>query len=368
MEVALVNSHSRSVSFVLALTLFGGVFNGASAQSEPEGGKRAIVVEERRQGTAVYPTTVSGTPLSEAGILAGDKDKRAFINYTVRPNTLVDLVFSASTPLAEQGPSTLLQLDGFTGKTRLGFQAHFGFHRLPSEDEASKVYLALESECKRLLAATPRTPSEIEEEKATGISERGCDYGTLAALDPKWFATTLRPYRRASWFLTFKGDVGPDSFEFVDRTTFTDQKTREWSHSVSAVGGVLLPSNVYFSVGVRGEHAYADAKSQAVCTVQTTPTAIACPTKVVGPPTEKTRGIIEGEVRRFAGSHAGLSTIWRYDWKSGDKSLDFPVYLVQDKDGGLRGGVSYGYTWSDDGVSGGHRFSVFVGQTFKLGG
>jgi len=61
-----VNSHSRSVSFVLALTLFGGVFNGASAQSEPEGGKRAIVVEERRQGTAVYPTTVSGTPLTAA--------------------------------------------------------------------------------------------------------------------------------------------------------------------------------------------------------------------------------------------------------------------------------------------------------------
>lgn len=343
----------------------------AVAQSPVQAGNNAVITEERRQGAVIYPDTVSGTPLTNAGLIAGDKDKRAFINYTVRPGELFDLVFSASSPLSEQGRSTLTDLSGLTGKTRVGVQAHFGFHRLPTAKEAREIYDALWSECLRLLPAKPKTPSEIQKEKRekeeTGMRERGCDFSELSSVDPTWFENVLKPYRNVSWFVTIKAETGPDSFSFIDPSSFADQKDRRWSHSASAAAGALLPSNVYLSIGLRRERSYSDAKTQAVCTIGDA-SMIACPSKVVGPPVEKTRGVIEGEARRFVGRHAGLSTILRYDWESGDTSLEVPVYLVQDKDGGFRGGVSYGHIWSEEAEASGHRFAVFVGQAFKLGG
>lgn len=50
-----------------------------------------------------------------------------------------------------------------------------------------------------------------------------------------------------------------------------------------------------------------------------------------------------------------------------DESLEVPFYFVRDKNGGLRGGVSGRYLWSDDEDTRGWSFSVVVAGAFKVG-
>jgi hypothetical protein len=348
--------------------------------------KKVLKKEERRQSVIVYPSAISGTTLSDAGIVAGDKDKRAFINYAFRPTSVMDLVLSASTPLADEGATGLIQLDGLASKTKVGVATHFGVHRLPSEEQIQKIFDKLWPLCLELMAAKAEKLAEqvkknsknaqqdkegAQKPKAnggednSGIKEEGCNFEEL---DQATVRTALAPYRRTTWFFTGEASTGPETFKFADPLALAgdDVKQTQWSKAVSGKAGFLLSNNVYASFGVRIEKAYEAQKNKAVCPAVPAPQPVACAIKPVGEPDPKRRNVVEAEVRRFIGPHAGISSIARWDWNEGDKSIEVPLYLVRDKDGGLRGGIAYGHVWSSKPDSSGDSLTIFVSQTFSL--
>jgi hypothetical protein len=331
-----------------------------TAEQLADDAKDAVVLTQRRESTIVYPSSLSGTTLSDAGIVAGDKDKRAFINYAIRPNDVMDLVFSASAPLADEGATGLIQLDGLASKTKVGVSAHFGVQRLPNADKNAEIFDALWPECLKL-----QKQSDAAEQADTGVGETGCNFEEL---DDAVINGILKPYRRTSWFFTLEANTGPETFKFADSSALDgdDVEQTKWSAAGAAKAGFLLPNNVSATLGVRIENGYEAQKNKAVCPAVPSPQPVACPIKPVGEPDNKRRNVVEAEVRRFLGSHAGISPIARWDWREGDKSIEIPVYLVRDKDGGLRGGVSYGHVWSDDKDKAGDSLTIFVSQTFSL--
>ena len=92
----------------------------------------------RREPATVYPYGLAGEPQTQGGLLAGDENKRAFIRYA-HPVTFGRVVLEASTPLADEGPSTVVQLDGLANKAKVGLSIKFGDDRVPSEAEADQI-------------------------------------------------------------------------------------------------------------------------------------------------------------------------------------------------------------------------------------
>lgn len=361
----------RILQVVIGLHLATGV---ARAQTVPppapltpvqaEQVEAALRATERREAVVVYPSALSGTILSNAGLVAGDKNKRAFIHYAFRPNDLADVVLSASSPLADEGATNIVQLGGLSDKATLGVQVRFGRHTLPTDKQNAAIFNRLWTECLKVVAARERDDDAADDERDdTGIVESGCNFEDL---NSDLLAEVIAPYRRTSWFFAFEGAVSPQAFSFVDPVTFEDVKVREWSSTGSVSLGALFSNNVYASARVRFEDAYTSSKSQAVC--PSSSEVRICPVKPVGVPPHKRRAVIEGEWRRFLGPHVGVSPVLRYDWKSSDVALEVPIYFIRDKEGGLRSGIAYGHAWSDAADASGHGLAVFLSQTFGLTG
>jgi hypothetical protein len=324
------------------------------------------VREERRETATIYPYGLSGTPLSGASLTASTEAKTVAITATFATSRLSELALRASAPLSENEPrTTVLQLDGLANKSRAGAEWRYGEQRLPSVADMKTLTEGLWAICQRM---SHEQPSGGER----GIEVTGCSIADLQK-NPEATALMKRYFpRRNAWYFSLKGDVGPETFKFVDATTFADDKETRWSASGSVVVGLLTARNVYIAGRLRYDHAYEAAKTQAVCSIGTADSKTSCPQKVVGEPTATTLKVTEAEIRRYlkvvSGLNVGASWILRRDWEEKTTSVEFPLYFVKDKDGGLSGGVSIGYVWSRGSDSTGARFTVFVAQAFALGG
>jgi hypothetical protein len=380
MEAKLDKSRSSSRALFVIVVLGAMGVTPANAQP-PTAGQRqeairdraAIIVaeaqqrvrERRRETTVVYPFGLSGTSLTGTSVTASEDAKTVAITAAISTSKLSELVVKASAPLSEdESRSPTLQLDGLANKGKVGLEWRYGQQRLPSEQDAAEL-------TQKLMAACERTNPEVQGGPETGFAITGCPLPALlqdAGLNQEM--ERLFP-RRAAWFVSIKGDVGAETFKFANPTTFADEKSREYSTSASLVLGWLTASNIYFAVSGRYDHAFEAAKNKAVCTIAGVDQTIACPLKIVGPPTSTTSPIVELEARRYlpqlAGLNFGLSGILRHDFEEANTSFEVPLYFIKDKDGGLSGGVSAGYVWSADQDTKGPRFMVFVGQTFGLG-
>ena len=369
-------SRSSSVSLLLSgLLLCGGP---AIAQTQPTATQVATVQaiataqldltrtrRQREETGVIYPYGLSGTAFNGASLIASQDAKRVAISATFGASKLSEVVLSASAPLAEDEPrSAILQLDGLANKSRVGVEWRYGQQRLPSRTAVT----ALTQELLKLCPLSDPKPNPD-----TGLDVQGCSLAELASKNPQVneFITRYTP-RQAAWYVSLKGDVGTETFKFVDPTTFADDDRQEWSSSGSLVVGALTPQNVYVAASARFEKAFEAAKSQAVCSIGTDATKIVCPSKIVGGPTPKTLIVTEFEARRYlrpiGGLNVGVAGILRRDWKEENTAIEVPLFFIKDKDGGLSGGISAGYLWSADTDARGAKLTIFVGQTFTLGG
>jgi hypothetical protein len=322
----------------------------------------------RRETGVIYPYGLSGTPLNGGSIVASQDSKKVAISATLSTSLLSELVLKASAPLAEDEPRTaVLQLDGLVNKSSVGAEWRYGQQRLPSGADMTTLTDALWKACERT-NPTPQTGAGD-----TGLQIAGCDVAAIRRTDNSVDQLLQKYYpRRGAWYFSLAGNLAPETFKFSDATTFADAKERDWSGSGSAIFGYLFSRNVYIAGAVRFDRSYEAAKAQALCSIGALDQTTACPSKTVGPPTAKTLKVTEGEVRKYLriipSLNIGASFIARRDWEEKTTSAEVPLYFIKDKDGGLSGGVSFGYVWSADANSKGARFTVFVGQTFSLGG
>jgi hypothetical protein len=318
--------------------------------------------EIRRESQAIYPFALAGALPTSVKILAGTENKTAALNVAVPFGELASLTLTAAAPLSEsESRTSIAQLSEFANKGKAGVQLNWGVQRRPTPERASEILSSLLGACE---CATP-TSNTVD---GSGVTERGCDLTSLAERNTQ-VQKDLEAYRRTALFLSLKAEVGRQKFEFVDETTFDDDYQTKYPASGGVlVGALLAPWNVYATVGFRLEYGY-NAAQQAVCGTPTG-SSQACPLKAVGDPKSKRREVLEAEVRKFLPTPAkypvGLSVVFRRDWRQDETSLEVPVYLVKDKNGGLSAGISVGHVWSATPQAGGARFAVFVGQTFGL--
>lgn len=324
-----------------------------SAASAQSGVVDKLAKEQAQEAAAVYPSALSGTPLTAAGLIAGDGNKRVFVRYAFPGSSTSQVQVSMSAPLDETADrNSIIGLDGLANKAKLGVEWRIGAQTRPSVQRMGEITQELLTACQA---------------KKTKEAAAGQDFGCDIVKDLLAPGVRLRDAYpdliHAAWFLTLKGDVGPQTFKYVTPGAFAAAERKANSYSLAADLGVLWASNIYTTVGFRKERGYKAADSQAVCQ-QDAPTA--CALKIVGGPTPQPRRILEFEMRRYVRQDLGLQVIVSRDLEAGETSLEVPFYFIKDKDGGLNAGVAYGRAWSRDNTTG-DRITVFVGSTFKLG-
>ena len=338
----------------------------ATVGAEQRAVAEEVVRGQRRETRVVYPFGLSGATLSGATLLASQDAKTVAITASFPVAAISELVIKGSAPLSEGAPrSTTLQLDGLVNKSKAGFEWRIGQQRLPTDADMTTLTKGLFEACN---ATTP----SVQRVADSGIEVTGCDLAVLEK-DPAVRAFRERYFpRRLAWYLSVKGDIGYETFRFADAATFVDQTTEEYPRSFSAVLGLLTKGNVYVAASGRFEDGFEAARTQAVCSIHALDQKTACPQKIVGPPNPKTAKVTEFEVRKYLSDAGeltiGAAGILRRDWKAENTALEVPLYFLKNKDGGLSGGFSFGYLWAQQPDDTGPRFTVFVGQTFGLGG
>jgi hypothetical protein len=317
----------------------------------------------------VYPFALAGARPSSVTLIAGSENRTATLTYSMSISKLASVALTASAPLSDSDAATsIVQLSGLANKARVGAQWNWGRQTMPSPERANTILTALLQACgaKGPTAGSPVPPNE------SGLAEAGCDLAKLTTGNPA-VQNLLREYQRTAWFASLKGEVGRQTFAFVDAVSFAgDSDTKYGAAGALTFGALVAPTNVFVSLGLRLENSYADADRLALCPPGTPGQSQGCPSKVVGPPMNTRRGVFEAEVRKYLpvrlrNDHPiGVSAVLRRDWENKETSVEMPIYLVKDKKGGLSGGLSVGHVWSPTPSNRGPRFAVFVGQTFGL--
>lgn len=175
------------------------------------------------------------------------------------------------------------------------------------------------------------------------------------------------------WLYGVSGTVGYQKYEYRDTADFSEQDQHEVPFSVSAYMGVSpteLP--LYFGLGYTYKEQYIDAKEQTLCQPSDGNSPQECFTDSFSIPNENKDSVVHavGRVKSelsFSedGSKKllyGVELKLAYDVEDEVFGVSLPIYLVPDKESGLRGGVKA--TWDDEDNE--IEYGVFVGSTFNL--
>ena len=159
--------------------------------------------------------------------------------------------------------------------------------------------------------------------------------------------------------------VGINDFEWVDPTTLLPQKKRHTDWAVAAhIAHYLAGTAITGSVAY--QRAYKAAEEGTICPPASTDPADCVQARGAAPTRDKNLLISAGLRHRFVGGDGNLLNLAvapeiTYDVIDDIWGVDVPVYVVPDKEGGLTGGIRFGYRSDRD-----NKFSVglFVGTTF----
>ncbi len=159
------------------------------------------------------------------------------------------------------------------------------------------------------------------------------------------------------------GKIGTEEFNFFDPSTLMkrDQDENPW---VVGVKAKLIPPKFNASLMLEYTHqnAYKAVNTVTACpvTLGTTPTV--CVTGSIGAPTQNIKRLLAFEARReFSKPNLGLALKVTHDFENDHTGLELPIYLFEDSEENLNGGIRLGWTNTDSFTAG-----VFAGREFKL--
>lgn len=163
--------------------------------------------------------------------------------------------------------------------------------------------------------------------------------------------------------------VGRNGFDFVDPVTLQEDSERHIQWSARAFYTQYLRGSktaLTFSAGY--ERAYKAADEQIFCPSNPTNVTIACTTARGAPPSLDDSLLLSAGFRhQFSRdgllANVAIAPLVTYDVLDDVVGVDVPVYLVPNSDGGLTGGVRFGYRSDRD-----DHFSigVFIGAAFSI--
>jgi hypothetical protein len=159
-----------------------------------------------------------------------------------------------------------------------------------------------------------------------------------------------------------KYEMGRSSFDFVDAKTGAEQPAAiRTPLGASGTVGTIFESGVAVAISIERQRSYRAGKSAQLCT-DFSELIVKCGEVVLGGPSTSDATIASISLQR-SGRNVGVQPRLAYRWtKSGrTTSVDVPVYVLQNKDGGLNGGVSLGWRTKE-----GTRAVLFVGVMTDL--
>ena len=288
------------------------------------------------------------------------------------------LSFILSTPTTGDGDAAPATLDGLANGTRL--TVRFGsfslFARTTPAPERSRVIVReARRRCEEKIAEDLTRgrigPDDVESRTADCIRPAGGP-GNLVG---EYYPEAVREYNGAmipadarEW--GFEASVGRDSFEYVDPNTLQefDRRRTQWSAKAFYTQFIRRsPTAITFSAGY--ERAYEAADEAVFCPPNPSNTApVRCVTAAGGPPELNESLLLSAGVRHRFVNGSGLSgfaiaPLLTYDALDDVVGVDVPVYFVPNSDGGLTGGVRFGYRSDRE-----SEFSVgiFIGAAFNI--
>lgn len=159
--------------------------------------------------------------------------------------------------------------------------------------------------------------------------------------------------------------VGINDFEWVDPTTLLPQKKQHTDWAVAAHIAHYLPGTA-ITGSIAYQRAYKAAEEDTICPSGSTDPAACVQARGAAPTRDKNLLISAGLRHRFVGGDGNLLNLAvapevTYDVIDDIWGVDVPVYVVPDKEGGLSGGIRFGYRSDRE-----DKFSVglFIGTTF----
>ncbi|HEX8365022.1 MAG TPA: hypothetical protein VF603_07045 [Allosphingosinicella sp.] len=279
------------------------------------------------------------------------------------PSTASRFSLSASTPLGDGDNAMPASLDALANGSRVTLSWGYFDIRVGRPSEAQR---RVEDRASLVCWDTlPRRDDNRDGER--------CDDSNYAM---NWYDRTnyrknQRGYPAATDF-GIDASIGSNEFEWFDRVSLVPRKERRTDWSVAAHVARYLPgSHTALTGSVSYQRAFEAAEEERVCPPGTTDPEAECPDmRTAGPTRNENLLLAVGLRHRILGADGNLGNfavapIVTYDVIDDVVGVDVPVYYTPDGEGGLNGGVRFGYRSDRE-----NEFSVafFVGTTFDIFG
>lgn len=282
------------------------------------------------------------------------------------------LTASASAPFGSGAERVdLATLDGFANDFRLkiGFvHRDFGFIDRTAEIQAT-VAAALEA-CV--------TPSKRFSECNDELNEMGRS-AFIRSYTPRFdFSAIDNAGFQSGYALGINASLAYDDFKFINLDTAMPVETSRVGFGVGGSGSLIWPrAGRSLTLGYEYQRAYKNRPNRAFCPLAPEGGAafITCSIGPGGEPARTNRSLLSLEFRqRFASFNNGIfggaaiAPQFTYNLEEDRFGIDVPLYLVADANGGLTGGLRFGYISEDEDEEEDEEFilGIFVGVPFSI--
>lgn len=255
-------------------------------------------------------------------------------------------------------PVSLANLDGLRNKSIGEFGLVWSRWQTPHKGDVDTI---LDPICERYEEATGRTEGGKDGQFRCRIGWFRKDGSAAGQSAYQELIDKLTPRRVV--FAGITGSIAPETFKFVSADTVAAQPSEKHSSgSVSAVAGVALKTNTMTTFSYAYDVAYEGGDKADVC-VLASAGGTKCTQVTVGAPGDPTRtNRLSFEAKQFVGTKFAVAPKLNWSVDESVVGVEFPIYLLQAKDGGLTGGVTLG--WRSDTKA--FTASAFVGPVLKL--
>ncbi len=266
---------------------------------------------------------------------------------------------TVSSPLNKSSSKTeLVTLDGLANSFAIGVgYSSLSFRRSKKGSAAGiakrgKIY----EEMKKNMLDKKGSTGDIPNNDSCG---GGDVYKYLPSRLEEFNNTFLDPQKwQTQWGVGVK--VGQESFSYRDPVNFEKDTNNKISPSLKFYYHFLPPNGkTMFGIGAEFQRVYKAAPSKIMC-----PSGngiVTCQAGLFSEPTEVDKELLSFEIRRRVANH-GVSLKLTYDNISEVSAIDLPIYLIEDKNENLNGGVRIGYRDDQDNV----EFGMFIGSSFNI--
>jgi hypothetical protein len=344
---------------------------GASASAQTSEVPEQTAISERPTAGATDATAdrfgmIDGGQLQ---ITTGTEEDNATFRIALpaAPSMATRFSLALSRPLDDDDEAMPASLDALANGTRVTLSAGYFDVRIRRPDAARS---RMQNRARRLCRqAEPVTPATEHPER----NRCGDDVYAMETYDPTNFrffqGQTPTP---AATDYGIEATVGFNDFEWFDRVALVPREERRTDWSVAAHVARYLPgSHTALTGSISYQRAFEAADEVRVCPAGTTDPEAECPNmRTAGPTRNENLRLAAGVRHRVLGADGNLGNlavapIVTYDVIDDVFGVDVPIYYTPDEDGGLNGGIRFGYRSDRE-----NKFSVafFVGTTFDVFG